>query len=221
MLLGLGLLCLSVGSPSVVEASSKPTARCSKAGKVINVSDVKMVCGRVNRKLSWILISKTATSTATAAPVTTTTTVAPTTTAATTTTVATTTTTTTTTTTVSTAIPKIVSVAFRQPGTDGIYHVGQNVRVVYNFSLPVYVTGGPYAMLEATSIGKTPFLDGNGTASLMFSYTVVTGDVETSGVGLSANSIVLNGGTIKSVSGVSADLTHARLSRSSSRQVGP
>ena len=221
MLLGLGLLCLSVGSPSVVEASSKPTARCSKAGKVINVSDVKMVCGRVNRKLSWILISKTATSTATAAPVTTTTTVAPTTTAATTTTVATTTTTTTTTTTVSTAIPKIVSVAFRQPGTDGIYHVGQNVRVVYNFSLPVYVTGGPYAMLEATSIGKTPFLDGNGTASLMFSYTVVTGDVETSGVGLSANSIVLNGGTIKSVSGVSADLTHERLSRSSSRQVGP
>ena len=221
MLLGLGLLCLSVGSPSVVEASSKPTARCSKAGKVINVSDVKMVCGRVNRKLSWILISKTATSTATAAPVTTTTTVAPTTTAATTTTVATTTTTTTTTTTVSTAIPKILSVAFRQPGTDGIYHVGQNIRVVINFSIPVNVAGAPYVMLEATSIGKTPFLDGNGTASLMFSYTVVTGDVETSGVGLSANSIVLNGGTIKSVSGVSADLTHARLSRSSSRQVGP
>ena len=220
MLLGLGLLCLSVGSPSVVEASSKPTARCSKAGKVINVSDVKMVCGRVNRKLSWILISKTATSTATAAPVTTTTTVAPTTTAVTTTTVATTTTTTTTTTTVSTAIPKIVSVAFRQPGTDGIYHVGQFVRVAFVFSMPVTVSGSPYVMLEATNIGKTPFLDGNGTTSLMFSYTIVTGDVETSGVGLIANSIVLNGGTIKSATGVSADLTHARISRSGSRLVG-
>ena len=221
MLLGLGLLCLSVGSPSVVEASSKPTARCSKAGKVINVSDVKMVCGRVNRKLSWILISKTATSTATAAPVTTTTTVAPTTTAATTTTVATTTTTTTTTTTVSTAIPKIVSVAFRQPDSDGVFNVGQFVRVAFTFSMPVNVSGAPYVMLEATNIGKTPFLDGNGTASLMFSYTVATGDVENSGVGLSANSIVLNGGTIKSLSGVNADLTHARISRSGTRLVGP
>ena len=221
MLLGLGLLCLSVGSPSVVEASSKPTARCSKAGKVINVSDVKMVCGRVNRKLSWILISKTATSTATAAPVTTTTTVAPTTTAATTTTVATTTTTTTTTTTVSTAIPKILSVAFRQPDSDGVFNVGQFVRVAFTFSMPVNVSGAPYVMLEATNIGKTPFLDGNGTASLMFSYTVATGDVENSGVGLSANSIVLNGGTIKSLSGVNADLTHARISRSGTRLVGP
>ena len=221
MLLGLGLLCLSVGSPSVVEASSKPTARCSKAGKVINVSDVKMVCGRVNRKLSWILISKTATSTATAAPVTTTTTVAPTTTAATTTTVATTTTTTTTTTTVSTAIPKILSVAIRAPGTDGIFHVGQNIRVAFTFSVPVIVSGAPYVMLDATNIGKTPFLDGNGTANIMFSYTVATGDVENSGVGLIANSIVLNGGTMKSATGVSADLTHARVSRSGSRLVGP
>ena len=75
-------------------------------------------------------------------------------------------------------------------------------------------------MLEATNIGKTPFLDGNGTTSLMFSYTIVTGDVETSGVGLIANSIVLNGGTIKSATGVSADLTHARISRSGSRLVG-
>ena len=218
--LGLVFACLLVGSSSVVEATGKQSARCSKAGKVINVSDVKMVCGRVNRKLSWILISKTATSTATAAPVTTTTTVAPTTTAATTTTVATTTTTSTTTTTVSTAIPKILSVAFRQPGTDGIYHVGQNIRVVFNFSIPVNVAGAPYVMLEATNIGKTPFLDGNGTTSLMFSYTIVTGDVETSGVGLIANSIVLNGGTIKSATGVSADLTHARISRSGSRLVG-
>jgi hypothetical protein len=182
-----------------------------------------MVCGRVNRKLTWILISKTATSAATVAPVTTTTTVAPTTTATTTTTVATTTTTTTTstTTTVSTAIPKILSVVFRQPDADGVYNVGQFVRVAFTFSMPVIVSGAPYVMLEASNIGKTPFLDGNGTTSLMFSYTVVTGDVENSGVGLSANSIVLNGGTIKSLSGINADLTHARISRSGTRLVGP
>ena len=219
-LLSLVFACLLVGSSSVVEATGKQSARCSKAGKVINVSDVKMVCGRVNRKLTWSLISKVATTTQVVAPVTTTTTVA---TATTATTVAatTTTTTSTTTTTVSTAIPIISSVAIRSPGTDGIYHVGQFVRVAFVFSLPVTVSGAPYVMLDATNIGKTPFLDGNGTTNIMFSYTVATGDVENSGVGLIANSIVLNGGTIKSATGVSADLTHARISRSGSRLVGP
>lgn len=222
-LLSLALIGVLVGSPSVVEAAGKQSARCSKAGKVINVSDVKMVCGRVNRKLSWILISKVATTTQVVAPVTTTTTVATATTAAATTTTvaATTTTTTTTTTTVSTAIPKILSVSIRAPGTDGIYHVGQFVRVAFVFSLPVTVSGAPYVMLDSSSIGKTPFLDGNGTTNIMFSYTVATGDVDNSGVGLIANSIVLNGGTIKSATGVNADLTHARISRSGSRLVGP
>ena len=217
---GFAFACLLVGPSSVVEAVGKQSARCSTAGKVINVSDVKMVCGRVNRKLTWILISKVATTTQVVAPVTTTTTVA---TATTATTVAatTTTTTSTTTTTVSTAIPKISSVAIRSPGTDGIYHVGQFVRVAFVFSMPVTVSGSPYVMLDATNIGKTPFLDGNGTTNIMFSYTVATGDVENSGVGLIANSIVLNGGTIKSATGVNADLTHARISRSGSRLVGP
>ncbi len=221
MFMSLALVCLMLGPSSIVEAAGKENARCTKAGKVLNVSDVKLVCGKVNRKLTWILITKTAVVTPVIATVTTVTTPVTTTTVAPVTTTATTTTTTTTTTTVSTAIPKIVSVAFRQPGTDGIYHVGQFVRVAFVFSMPVTVSGSPYMMLEATNIGKTPFLDGNGTTSLMFSYTIVTGDVETSGVGLIANSIVLNGGTIKSATGVSADLTHARISRSGSRLVGP
>jgi hypothetical protein len=210
---------LLVGSSSVVEAVGLQSARCSTAGKVINVSDVKMVCGRVNRKLTWILISKVATTTQVVAPVTTTSTVA-TATTATTVAVTTTTTSTTTTTTVSTAIPKIVSVAFRQPDADGTYNIGQFVRVAFTFSIPVVVSGSPYVMLDANTIGKTPFLDGNGTTGLMFSYTVAAGDVE-SGVGLIANSIVLNGGTIKSLTGVSADLTHARISRSGTRLVAP
>lgn len=210
--------CLIGSFVSPLQAISKLNARCSNAGKVMTVSDVKLVCGRVNRKLTWIVISKVPTTTQIVAPVTTTPTVA---TATTVTTVAATTTTTTTTTTVSTAIPKILSVVFRQPDSDGTYNVGQFVRVAFTFSMPVNVAGAPYVMLEATNIGKTPFLDGNGTTSIMFSYTVVTGDVETSGVGLSANSIVLNGGTIKSLSGVDADLTHARISRSGTRLVGP
>ena len=219
MFWSLALVCLMLGPSSKVEATGKENARCTKAGKVLNVSDVKLVCGRVNRKLKWILISKTAVVTPVIAAVTTITTPVTTTTVAPVTT--TSTTTTTTTTTVSTAIPKILSVAIRAPGTDGIFHVGQNIRVAFTFSVPVIVSGAPYVMLDATNIGKTPFLDGNGTANIMFSYTVATGDVENSGVGLIANSIVLNGGTMKSATGVSADLTHARVSRSGSRLVGP
>ena len=219
MFWSLALVCLMLGPSSKVEATGKENARCTKAGKVLNVSDVKLVCGRVNRKLKWILISKTAVVTPVIAAVSTITTPVTTTTVAPVTT--TSTTTTTTTTTVSTAIPKILSVAIRAPGTDGIFHVGQNIRVAFTFSVPVIVSGAPYVMLEATNIGKTPFLDGNGTADIMFSYTVATGDVENSGVGLIANSIVLNGGTMKSATGVSADLTHARVSRSGSRLVGP
>ena len=219
MFWSLALVCLMLGPSSKVEATGKENARCTKAGKVLNVSDVKLVCGRVNRKLKWILISKTAVVTPVIAAVTTITTPVATTTVAPVTT--TSNTTTTTTTTVSTAIPKILSVAIRAPGTDGIFHVGQNIRVAFTFSVPVIVSGAPYVMLEATNIGKTPFLDGNGTADIMFSYTVATGDVENSGVGLIANSIVLNGGTMKSATGVSADLTHARVSRSGSRLVGP
>ena len=219
MFWSLALVCLMLGPSSKVEATGKENARCTKAGKVLNVSDVKLVCGRVNRKLKWILISKTAVVTPVIAAVTTITTPVATTTVAPVTT--TSTNTTTTTTTVSTAIPKILSVAIRAPGTDGIFHVGQNIRVAFTFSVPVIVSGAPYVMLEATNIGKTPFLDGNGTANIMFSYTVATGDVENSGVGLIANSIVLNGGTMKSATGVSADLTHARVSRSGSRLVGP
>ena len=137
-----------LGPSSKVEATGKENARCTKAGKVLNVSDVKLVCGRVNRKLKWILISKTAVVTPVIAAVTTITTPVTTTTVAPVTT--TSTTTTTTTTTVSTAIPKILSVAIRAPGTDGIFHVGQNIRVAFTFSVPVIVSGAPYVMLEAT-----------------------------------------------------------------------
>ena len=223
----LALACLLIGLSSEVGAIGKENARCSKAGKVLNISDIKLVCGKVNRKLKWILISKSAVASpvivATSSitiPITATTVAATTTTTVAATTTTTTTTTITTTTAVSTAISKIVSVAFRQPDSDGTYNIGQFVRVAFTFSIPVIVSGSPYVMLDASTIGHTPFLDGNGTTGLMFSYTVAVGDVE-SGVGLIANSIVLNGGTIKSLTGVSADLTHARISRSGTRLVAP
>lgn len=151
------------------------------------------------------------------ATVATTTTVA---TGATTTTVATTTTTTaaTTTTTTSAAAPTISSVAFKEPTNDK-WIPGQSLQVKIIFNVPVVVTGSPYISLLSDGINKATYLDGSGTNSLVFAYTIVSGDIDNTGVGIAANSIVLNSGTIKSASGVNATLTHSAVARSSTRKI--
>lgn len=170
--------------------------------------------------LTHVAIAKSSTRklTATApAPVATTTTVA---TGATTTTVATTTTTTaaTTTTTTSAAAPTISSVAFKEP-TNEKWIPGQSLQVKIIFNVPVVVTGSPYISLLSDGINKATYLDGSGTNSLVFAYTIVSGDIDNTGVGIAANSIVLNSGTIKSASGVNATLTHSAVARSSTRKI--
>lgn len=151
------------------------------------------------------------------ATVATTTTVA---TGATTTTVAITTTTTaaTTTTTTSAAAPTISSVAFKEP-TNEKWIPGQSLQVKIIFNVPVVVTGSPYISLLSDGINKATYLDGSGTNSLVFAYTIVSGDIDNTGVGIAANSIVLNSGTIKSASGVNATLTHSAVARSSTRKI--
>ena len=177
--------------------------------------------------LAHIAIAKSATRklTATApATVATTTTVA---TATTTTTAATTTTTTaatTTTTTVATtttttvAAPAISSVAFKEP-TNEKWIPGQSLQVRVIFNVPVVVTGSPYISLLSDGISKATYLDGSGGTSLIFAYTIVSGDIDNTGVGIAASAIVLNSGTIKSASGVTATLTHSAVARSSTRKI--
>ncbi len=126
-------------------------------------------------------------------------------------------TTTTTTTVASSTAPKITSVAFKEPG--GHWIPGQNVQVKVIFDLPVTVTGSPYISLLSDAISKATYLDGSGGTSLIFSYTVVAGDIDNTGLGIAANSIVLNSGTFKSSSGVVAVVTHTAVSRSSTRKI--
>jgi hypothetical protein len=128
-----------------------------------------------------------------------------------------TTTTTTTTTVASSAAPKITSIAFKEPGARWI--VGQNVQVKVIFDLPVVITGSPYIGLLSDAINKVTYLEGSGGVSIIFSYTVVTGDIDNTGVGMAADAFVLNGGTIKSSSGVNAVLTHTAIARSSLRKI--
>ena len=139
---------------------------------------------------------------------------------ATTTTVATATTTTTaaTTTTTTVAAPTISSVAFKEP-TNEKWIPGQSLQVKVIFNVAVVVTGSPYISLLSDGISKATYLDGSGGASLIFAYTILSGDIDNTGVGIAANAIVLNSGTIKSASGVTATLTHTAVARSSTRKI--
>ena len=147
------------------------------------------------------------------------------TTVATTTTVASTATTTTTTTTVSSGAPKITSIAFKEPGSKWV--TGQNVVFKVTFDKAVVVntaSGTPYISVLSDSTQKLTangvfYTEGSGGTILLFSYTVISADTESTGLGINANAIVLNGGTIKTAAGVSADLTHAAIARSSTRKI--
>ena len=132
-------------------------------------------------------------------------------------TTATTVATTTTTTVASSAAPTISTISFKEPG--GKWIPGQNIQIRVVFNAPVVVTGSPYISVLSDAINKLTYLEGSGGTSILFSYTVLAGDIDNTGVGMAANSFVLNGGTIKSSSGVTAVLTHSAIARADTRKI--
>ena len=123
----------------------------------------------------------------------------------------------TTTTVASSAAPTISTISFKEPG--GKWIPGQNLQVKVVFNAPVVITGSPYISILSDGVNKVTYLEGTGGTSLIFSYTVLVGDIDNTGVGMAADAFVLNGGTIKSSSGVAAVLTHAAIARSSTRKI--
>ena len=63
------------------------------------------------------------------------------------------------------------------------------------------------------------YLEGTGTTELVFGYEVVNGDEDTDGVSIEANSLSLNGGTIKDAAENSAVLDHDGLAADSGHKV--
>ena len=126
-------------------------------------------------------------------------------------------TTTTTTTVASSAAPTISTISFKEPG--GKWVPGQNIQIRVVFNAAVVITGSPYISVLSDAINKLTYLEGSGGTSILFSYTVVSGDIDNTGLGMAANSFVLNGGTIKSSSGVTAVLTHSAIARADTRKI--
>ena len=108
-------------------------------------------------------------------------------------------------------------------GGDATYGRGDTIRVRLTFNKSVAVTGMPRVKLDLSSAtGDEKWADytrGDGTRALEFAYTVAENDASSAGVAVIANSLALNGGTIRSAAGADAVLSHAGLEHDPAHRV--
>lgn len=115
--------------------------------------------------------------------------------------------------TIDTTLPTISTVAIS--GVDSIFAakntdlgVGDKVKVTLTFSEVVLVTGSPTFSLNIGGVTKNAtYMNGNGTNTLVFYYTVVLGDNDLSqGLTAAVDAVALNGGTIQDTVSNNANL---------------
>ena len=101
-------------------------------------------------------------------------------------------------------------------GDDDTYGLGDRIRVQVTFDEAVSVTGAPRLKIDMDPAhwgGKwATYEGGDGTTELTFAYEVAQPNESTGGIAVLANTLELNGGTVRSASGnVDAHLSHAGL----------
>ena len=112
-------------------------------------------------------------------------------------------------------------------GPDDTYAAGDTVEVRLTFDAAVTVDvtqGKPRLKLDLDDIAGSgerwaEYASGTGTTELVFAYTVVSGDTSAEGVAVLANTLELNGGTMRSAAGTGAALAHAAVAASASHRV--
>ena len=86
------------------------------------------------------------------------------------------------------------------------------MTIAFNEAVEVNTTGGiPSVTLALTGgqMRRAAYVRGSGTTELVFSYTLISGDGAHTTMGVSPDSLTLNGGTIRSVAtSVDATLAH-------------
>jgi hypothetical protein len=105
-------------------------------------------------------------------------------------------------------------------GSDNTYVADDSIRVTVNFSEAVTVTGTPtISLLVGVTTRSASYVSGSGTSALVFGYTVVSGDNDTDGVSVTANTLSASGGTINDSAGNVSTLTQAAVAASTSHKV--
>ena len=110
------------------------------------------------------------------------------------------------------------------PAASGIYGPDEVIRVSLTFSEAVNVSGEPRLKIDMDPAewGEkwAAYEDGSGTASLVFAHTVVEPNFSTQGIAVLANTLALNGGSIRSASSqADAALDHAGLNHNPNHRV--
>ena len=108
----------------------------------------------------------------------------------------------------------------RITSTAQTYTLGKKIQATVTFTEAVTVTGTPQLTLTIGSNNrKANYTTGGPGTALVFEYTVVSGDEDTDGISIAANSLALNSGTLKDASGNTATRTHAALATQTSHKV--
>ena len=106
-----------------------------------------------------------------------------------------------------------------EPGDDDTYAIGDDIKATVTFSEAVTVTGTPQIEMQVGGAPPTAdYASGSGSTDLVFSYTIVEGDLDADGVAVEAGLIDLNGGTIL-VGTAAAGLSHGAVSASTDHKV--
>ena len=107
--------------------------------------------------------------------------------------------------------PVVTSIALAM-ASDSSWTDGDTVRITLAFSEPVTVVedgGTPSVVIGLDGAARqASYASGTGTASLAFVYTLTADDGTVSSVTVTADSLALNGGTIRDAGGRDADLAH-------------
>ena len=107
--------------------------------------------------------------------------------------------------------PVVRSLAIGAPQRGSTFDRYEVIGINVEFSQSVTVTGTPRLSLVIGSSTKTLDLASATGSQLRFEYEVQAGDVDGNGVDVPANSLALNGGTIRNQYGVNAALGHGSI----------
>ena len=118
------------------------------------------------------------------------------------------------------AAPTLNSISITSnAGLDNAYKIGNGISVTVVASEAIYVTGSPRIPVLGLTSKFFTYASGSGTSSLVFTYVVVTSDSASAGVGVTANSLALNGGALADGAGIDLPLSHVAVAQSLSHQV--
>ena len=126
-----------------------------------------------------------------------------------------------------TAAPTILSLAITSDtgdedsiwDDDGIYGIGDRIRVTVTFSEDINVTGSPRLELDIGGAAEPAEYESAEGGKVLFGYTVQEGDSDNDGIAIGADKLTLNGGSIKDPADDAADLHHDALTAQSDHRV--